>query len=125
MRSADPYVALVTGATDGLGRAVAMSLASAGMTVQIHGRDDERGAAVLADIKQTTGNERVCWYRANLASLREVRMLADGISADYEYLNLLVSNAGIGTWLPGEGRRCESEDGIELRFAVNYSPVPS
>ena len=120
MRSHDAYVALVTGATDGLGHAVATSLAAVGMTVLVHGRDDKRGAVAVAAIRQATGNDRVHWYRADFASLRDVRMLTDKISTDYEYLNLLVNNAGIGTWLPGEGHRCESEDGIELRFAVNY-----
>ena len=84
MLSPDPPVALVTGATDGLGRAVATGLASAGMTALIHGRDNEQGAAVLVDIKQATGNERVHWYRTDLASLREVRMLADSVSADFD-----------------------------------------
>ena len=37
-----------------------------------------------------------------------------------ERLDVLVNNAGIGTTLPGDGRRLESQDGYELRFAVNY-----
>jgi NAD(P)-dependent dehydrogenase (short-subunit alcohol dehydrogenase family) len=42
------------------------------------------------------------------------------VAAEWERLDVLVNNAGIGTTLPGEGRRLKSEDGYELRFAVNY-----
>jgi NAD(P)-dependent dehydrogenase (short-subunit alcohol dehydrogenase family) len=107
---------LVTGATDGLGRALAVELAQAGATVLVHGRDDERGAQTLAELD----GSGAAWYRADLASLDEVRALADRILAEHERLDVLVNNAGIGTAGPGDGRRVESEDGYELRFAVNY-----
>jgi NAD(P)-dependent dehydrogenase (short-subunit alcohol dehydrogenase family) len=58
--------------------------------------------------------------RADLASLDQVHGLADQVIAEYDGLHALVNNAGIGTALPGDGRRIESEDGLELRFAVNY-----
>jgi NAD(P)-dependent dehydrogenase (short-subunit alcohol dehydrogenase family) len=103
---------LVTGATDGLGKAVAVELAQAGATVLVHGRDDERGAQTLAEL----GGDDAAWYRADLASLAEVRGLADRILAEHDRLDVLVNNAGIGF----SGQRLESEDGHELRFAVNY-----
>jgi NAD(P)-dependent dehydrogenase (short-subunit alcohol dehydrogenase family) len=49
-----------------------------------------------------------------------VRALAHGVLGSRESLDVLVNNAGIGTTAPGEGRRLESADGYELRFAVNY-----
>jgi NAD(P)-dependent dehydrogenase (short-subunit alcohol dehydrogenase family) len=49
-----------------------------------------------------------------------VRRLADEVQRDHDALDVLVSNAGIGTTLPGDGARMESADGYELRFAVNY-----
>jgi NAD(P)-dependent dehydrogenase (short-subunit alcohol dehydrogenase family) len=110
---------LITGATDGLGRALAIELARAGATLLLHGRDDARGAAAVAEIDERTGNDRLHWYRADLAELTQVRALADAVAADQERLDVLVSNAGIGTTVPGGGRR-ESADGFELRFAVNY-----
>jgi NAD(P)-dependent dehydrogenase (short-subunit alcohol dehydrogenase family) len=103
---------LVTGATDGLGKAVATELARAGATVLVHGRDDERGERTLAEIGAETGSDRLLWLRADLASLDEVRALAERV----EPLDVLVNNAGIGT----AGPRAESVDGHELRFAVNY-----
>jgi NAD(P)-dependent dehydrogenase (short-subunit alcohol dehydrogenase family) len=111
---------LVTGSTDGLDKAVATELADAGATVLVHGRDDERGRDTLAEFRGRTGNSRVGWYRADLASLVDVRRLAAAVAADHDRLDVLVNNAGIGTTLPGGGERLESEDGLELRFAVNY-----
>ena len=120
MRPLDEQVILVTGATDGLGRGVAERLASGGATVLVHGRDDGRGAATVRDISASTGNERLRWYRADLASLADVRALADRVAAEEPRLDALVNNAGIGTTLPGGGARQVSADGYELRFQVNY-----
>ena len=120
MRPLDEQVILVTGATDGLGRGVAQRLAEGGATVLVHGRDDERGAATIREIVDATGNDRVEWHRADLASLADVRALAKQVTADHDRLDALVNNAGIGTSLPGDGERMESDDGYELRFQVNY-----
>ena len=111
---------LVTGATDGLGKALAAELAGAGATVLVHGRDEERGEQTLAELRARTGSETLRWYRADLAALAEVRGLVEQVAAEHERLDVLVNNAGIGTTAPGDGRRVESEDGHELRFAVNY-----
>jgi NAD(P)-dependent dehydrogenase (short-subunit alcohol dehydrogenase family) len=113
-------VMLVSGATDGLGRALATELARQGATVLVHGRDDGRGRDVIGQIGSETGNRELRWYGADLASLAEVRELADRIEREEERLDALVCNAGIGTILPGDGERMESRDGYELRFAVNY-----
>jgi NAD(P)-dependent dehydrogenase (short-subunit alcohol dehydrogenase family) len=105
---------LVTGATDGLGKAVAADLARAGDTVLVHGRDPDRLRAVAEEI----GAART--YRADFAALQEVRDVAEALLQDEERLDALVNNAGIGSTLPGDGERLESRDGYELRFAVNY-----
>jgi NAD(P)-dependent dehydrogenase (short-subunit alcohol dehydrogenase family) len=105
---------LVTGATDGLGKAVAADLARGGDTVLLHGRDPERLAATAAEV----GAART--YRADYAALEEVRALAEAVLVGEERLDVLLNNAGIGTTLPGDGERMESRDGYELRFAVNY-----
>ncbi|MDD7940201.1 SDR family NAD(P)-dependent oxidoreductase [Actinomycetospora lutea] len=120
MTASIPSTVLVTGATDGLGRGLAEDLARRGLTVLLHGRDDERGKAALDEIRQATGNEALWWYRADLADLAQVRDLADRVAADHPRLDVLVNNAGIGADVPGGGVRQESADGHELRFAVNF-----
>ena len=73
---------LLTGATDGLGRALATDLAGRGATLLLHGRDEERGAATLAEVADESGSDRLSWYRADLASLAEVRELAEAVGRD-------------------------------------------
>jgi len=109
--------ALVTGATDGVGRLVAARLGAAGFRVLVHGRDPARGAATVREIEQAGGS--ASFLRADLASLDEVRGLAKAVATTTDRLHLLINNAGIGTAGNQPGRQV-SADGHELRFAVNY-----
>jgi NAD(P)-dependent dehydrogenase (short-subunit alcohol dehydrogenase family) len=109
-------VVLVTGSTGGLGREVARALAATGAHVIVHGRDEERGNALVAEIEaEGVGSAR--FYRADLASFQEVRAFAGKIRRDYDRLDVLVNNAGI--WLDSPERRL-SVDGHEMHFQVNY-----
>ncbi len=110
-------VVLVTGSTDGLGHEVALRIAALGAHVIVHGRNVERGQGVVAEIERD-GRGSARFYRADLASLAEVRGLAAAILRDYDRLDILINNAGIGSASPN-GREV-SRDGHELRFAVNY-----
>lgn len=114
----DIKIALVTGATAGLGRAVAGALAEHGMHVLVHGRDAKRTAAVAGQITGSGGTAQA--VLADLASLEQVRKLADQVKADREAIALLVNNAGIGAGRPPYRKRQLSADGHELRLAVNY-----
>jgi NAD(P)-dependent dehydrogenase (short-subunit alcohol dehydrogenase family) len=96
---------LVTGATDGLGRALAGELVQAGDTVLIHGRDPRRGEEAMS----MTGAAQL--FLADFARLDDVRALTEALPP----IDILVNNAGIGF-----GDRVESEDGLELTFQVNY-----
>lgn len=119
---ADAHVALVTGATAGLGRAVALALAASGMHILVHGRDAKRAAAAVDSITRSGGTAQA--VLADLASLDQVRLLADRVTADHGSITLLVNNAGVGAGRPPYRRRQLSADGHELRFAVNYlAPV--
>jgi NAD(P)-dependent dehydrogenase (short-subunit alcohol dehydrogenase family) len=109
--------ALVTGATDGVGRVVARELAKQGWRVLVHGRDRGRGEALVQEIEKAGGN--AIFLAADLASLAEVRRLADEVREQTDRLDLLINNAGIGTTGNAPGRQT-SADGHELRFAVNY-----
>ena len=121
MAALDGKVILLTGATDGMGRALAADLGREGATVLVHGRDKDRIAATVAEVAAAAGSQGlVRSYQADLASLAAVRGLADHVTEAEPRLDVLVNNAGIGINEPGGGARQESADGLELRFAVNY-----
>lgn len=109
---------LVTGSTDGVGRYVARRLAEDGARVLIHGRDATR-AKVLSDEIAKAGNAAPAFYQADLSSMSGTRALAEAVIRDHQRLDVLVSNAGIGSQNDGPQRQV-SADGHELRFAVNY-----
>src|SRR6476619_795834 len=77
--------ALVTGATSGIGRAVAIALAAHGADVVVHGRDPERGAEVVQAILD-----------AGLTDSADAQRLADAAGD----IDILVNNAGISRWAP-------------------------
>jgi NAD(P)-dependent dehydrogenase (short-subunit alcohol dehydrogenase family) len=104
---------LITGSTDGLGREVARRVAARGAHVIVHGRNQERGKTVVDEIAKAGGTAR--FYAADLASLAEVRTLADTLKRDYTRIDVLVNNAGVLLQ-----DRQVSKDGHELHFAVNY-----
>jgi NAD(P)-dependent dehydrogenase (short-subunit alcohol dehydrogenase family) len=106
---------LITGATDGLGRALAARAHAEGWDVVAHGRSPERLEQLAAELD---GVRTLC---ADLASLTAVAALGDAAAAAVARLDALVNNAGVGFTGPdgGDGR-VESADGHELRFAVNY-----
>jgi len=108
---------LTTGSTDGVGRRVAQWLGSAGATVLIHGRDRTRADSLSREIKNSGGV--AIFYRADFASLTEVRGLAGAVERDHNRLDILINNAGIGIGGRYPGRQL-SREGYELRFAVNY-----
>ena len=106
---------LITGATDGLGQALAHRLADSGATVLLHGRDADRLARTAAEVAGSP-----LTFLADLAELAQVRRLAAEVRDRTDRLDVLVSNAGIGSGEPAGRSRGTSVDGYELRFAVNY-----
>jgi NAD(P)-dependent dehydrogenase (short-subunit alcohol dehydrogenase family) len=109
---------LITGSTDGVGRHVAIELARQGANVLVHGRDRQRGEAVIEEIRRN-GKGTAKLYQADFSSLDGVRALAAAVREDHDRLSILINNAGIGTRSGGPQRRV-SVEGHELRFAVNY-----
>jgi NAD(P)-dependent dehydrogenase (short-subunit alcohol dehydrogenase family) len=85
----DGSVALVTGATSGIGQAVALQLAAMGAEIVVHGRSAERGAQTVRAIEQIGGKAR--FVSADLNRPAEVRRLA----AEAGEVDILINNAGI------------------------------
>lgn len=110
---------LISGATDGLGRALAGQLAADGAHLILHGRDRDK-LDRIADALAARGAARPRTVLADLADLGQVRRMAAEVRAATDRLDVLVSNAGIGGGEPDGRTRRTSADGYELRFAVNY-----
>jgi len=119
MKTVDDQVILVTGATDGLGKQVALNLSLRGATVLLHGRNREKGEATLQEIRERTGSQKLMYYNADFSSFDEVRRISGQIQAEQERLDVLINNAGMGAGMR-HSQREKSRDGHELRFAVNY-----
>lgn len=86
--------ALVTGSSSGIGAGIARMLASEGVSVVVHGRDEERAAAVAASIGATGGTAvAVC---GDLADEARVEALAQTALAAFGGIDILVNNAGGG-----------------------------
>ena len=113
-------VVLITGATDGLGRALAERLAGDGEQLLLHGRDADRLARVADELAAAYEGGAPRTLLADLANLAEVRRLAAEVRRATDRLDVLVSNAGIGSGEPDGRDRRTSADGYELRFAVNF-----
>ncbi|MFJ2960051.1 SDR family NAD(P)-dependent oxidoreductase [Streptomyces sp. NPDC087270] len=114
MRAIEQQTIMITGATDGLGRALARELAARGATLVLHGRSDRKGEDLLAELRAATGNDRLSFLRADFANLADVHALAER-AAGLDRLDVLVNNAGIAS-----PDRQVSADGHELTFQVDY-----
>jgi len=102
--------ALVTGATSGLGRAIAFQLARDGADVTVHGRDAARGAETVEEIQRQGGRAR--FIEADLNDAGSVTPLAKAVGD----IDILVNNAGLAVWGPTETFELASFDGL---FAAN------
>jgi NAD(P)-dependent dehydrogenase (short-subunit alcohol dehydrogenase family) len=109
-------LAVVTGATGGLGYETALALARAGTEVLVTGRNTEKGRIAIEQIKRTVPSAKVRFAMLDLASLASIRAFAASMLANGRPLDLLINNAGVMD-LP---TRRLTEDGFELQFGTNH-----
>lgn len=110
-----PKVALLTGASSGIGKETAIALARAGMELTIVCRDMTKAESAKAEIVRKSGSSQITPLAADLILLKEVRRLAAAFSASHSRLDVLVNNAG-RDYTTYE----ETEDGLERTMALNY-----
>jgi retinol dehydrogenase 12 len=108
-------VCVITGGTDGIGKAAAYGLAVRGARLLVHGRDPDKGARAVAELEARSGNPAIEFLQADFSSLADVRRLAAAVRERAPRIDVLLNNAGtIFT------KRSVSKDGYESTFAVNH-----
>ena len=108
-------ICLVTGATNGIGRATAQALAARGASVIVHGRDRRKAEAAVNGIVEATRNRAVEPIVGDLAELDQVRRMAAEFRARHKQLHVLLNNAGLVAF-----DRRTTHDGFEAHFGVNH-----
>jgi NAD(P)-dependent dehydrogenase (short-subunit alcohol dehydrogenase family) len=109
-------LAVVTGATGGLGYETALALARVGAEVLVTGRNEEKGRVATEQIKRAVPSAKVRFAMIDLASLASIHAFAESMLANGRPLDLLINNAGVMD-LP---TRRLTEDGFELQFGTNH-----
>ena len=109
-------LAVVTGATGGLGYENALELARAGAEVVVAGRNNDKGADAVRKIKTSVTPARVRFEKVDLASLVSIATFADRMLSQGRAIDLLINNAGV----MAPPRRKLTEDGFELQFGTNH-----
>lgn len=109
-------LAIVTGATGGLGLETAIALAGAGAEVILAGRNPAKGRTAVAAIADRHSNARVRFEKLDLASLVSVAEFAEKMLVINRNIDILVNNAGV----MAPTRRNTTADGFEMQLGTNY-----
>ena len=107
-------IALVTGANTGIGKEIALSLASKGIKVFIASRSHDKTRPVIQAIEKLHGTHKCEWLFLDLESIKSIDKCADSFFEQNVSLDYLVNNAGFA------GSRGLTKEGFELAFGVNY-----
>jgi NAD(P)-dependent dehydrogenase (short-subunit alcohol dehydrogenase family) len=109
-------LAVITGATGGLGYETAMALAAAGTSVVLTGRNPAKGNAAIARIHAVYPRASVRYEALDLGSLESVHQFADRFASQHVGLDMLINNGGV----MAPPTRQVTADGFELQFGTNY-----
>ncbi len=111
----DDKICMVTGATSGIGKVTAATLAALGAEVLLVGRDSTKTQATVDEIRSSTGNPAVHPLLADFRDLEQVRALAAAVRQGWTRLDVLVNNAGAFF-----ATRKVLPPGVEQTFLVNH-----
>lgn len=106
---------MITGATNGIGRATARILAGKGAKVVFTYRNRQRADETLTEIRKAHQNADVSALEVDLADLASVRKLAENFKAEHSRLDILINNAGAFF-----DKRLETKDGFEMTIGLNH-----
>lgn len=107
-------IILITGATSGIGKQTAISLATMGATVIVTGRNQQNGEEAIKEIKAISKNENIDLILADISTIAGIKSLVTKFKSKYNHLDILINNAG----LAGNEYKI-TVDGFEANFAVN------
>ena len=105
---------LITGSTDGIGKATAEELINQGHHVLLHGRNINKLETVKNELSEIDGAVNVGAYSADLSDFNRVEALAEVIAKDHYQIDVLINNAGVYK-VPNKN----ASNGIDIRFVVN------
>lgn len=106
---------LITGGTAGIGKVTATSLAQQNYHVVIVGRNAEKTAAVVEEIKTNTNNPNIEYLLGDLSVMEDARRIGKEFNEKFEHLHILINNAG-GVYQ----KRELTTEGYEKTFATNH-----
>lgn len=113
-------IILITGASDGIGKATALALAHMGHQLILHGRNLSKLKEVEKEIRKQTQNSNLDVVVADFLSLTSVKQAAEQIIRKYTYVDVLINNAGAIF----EKQRGETEEGLEKTMTLNlFAPM--
>lgn len=108
-------IVFITGATGGIGKAVAIALAKQNYHIVIHGRSKEKTSKNCEEIKSISGNKNVDYIIGDLFLMRDVKKIADTFKTKYDRLDILINNAG---GIMSKERK-ETDENVETTIALN------
>lgn len=108
-------IAVVTGATSGIGLETARGLALGDYHVVMACRNMEKASALAMEISEQSGNSNIEVLTVDMASLQSIRDFAERFTTKYDQLDVLINNAGVFC-----DRFEKTEDGFEMTMGVNY-----
>ena len=111
----DGKVFLITGATEGIGKAASLSFAKGGATLVLVGRNREKTERTVTDLRAASGNEAITHLLGDMSKLADVRTVAEDFRRKHDRIDVLINNAGAVF-----KDYALSADGIEMTFALNH-----